>query len=585
MVGIPYRAPARVMEAHRREWMLVGALLALYVGLTVASLRQEAATFDEGAHLPAGYTYWARGDYRLNPEHPPLVKLLAAAPLLLLDVTMRDDDVTWSARRQWEFGRRFLYHWNDADRLLLYGRLPIVALATALGLALYLSARRRFGRGPAVAALFFCALSPEMLAHGHLVTTDVAVALVTFLVVDTLERLHGGVNRRRALAFVASCAVALATKFSALLFVPIVAALSAVAAWRSPRRALRIGAGFLLAIALLTVLLLWASYGFRYAASPDPEQTFDWSRVLPESRVVATAVLAAREQRLLPEALLYGFLRFFKAQESRPAFLHGQVSDAGWWYYFPATLAVKTPVPLLLLVAAAALCAGRRRREWESELFLWLPPIVYMLLVMTRSLNIGHRHLLPIHPYLFILAGREVDALLQQPARLARAGAVGLLLWYGGGTLRLHPHYLAYFNEIAGGPANGHRWLVDSNLDWGQDLKGLKAWMDEAGVPSIVLSYFGTADPDYYGIHCERLPGHLRPPRLARGFRAGDWVAVSATNLEAVYLRGEAARLMERLRGETPVARVGYSIFIYRPRFDYEWPEGLDSGSNEGPVY
>jgi 4-amino-4-deoxy-L-arabinose transferase-like glycosyltransferase len=576
------------MNARRLEIALVAAALATYVALSVASLRRESATFDEGAHLPAGYTYWARGDFRLNPEHPPLVKLIAAAPLRLLDVTMRDGDVTWASRRQWEFGRRFLYHWNDADRLLLYGRLPIVAMGALLGLAVYAFARRRLGRGVAGAALFFCLLSPDVLAHGHLVTTDVAIALLTFLAVYALHRLGEDVTPRRAAAFVAACAAALAAKFSALLFVPIVGVLGAMVLRTHPRgRAWRVAAAFVAAIALASVLALWATYGFRFAASPDPSQAFDWSRVQPENRLVSATVLTARDHHLLPEALLYGFLRFFKAQESRPAYLHGAVSDAGWWYYFPATFAVKTPLPLILLIAMAAIHTLQRRGQGDLrlEVFLWAPPVLYMLLVMTRSLNIGHRHLLPIYPYLFVLAARRAVDLLRHRAPAARVGAAALLLWYAGGTLRLHPHYLAYFNELAGGPANGHRWLVDSNLDWGQDLKGLKEWMAERNVSEITLSYFGTADPDYYGIHGSRLPGLLRPPRLAAGFRAGDWVAVSATNLEAVYLRGEAQRLMEQLRGETPVDTIGHSIFIYRPRFDYTWPEGVDSGSNEGPVY
>jgi hypothetical protein len=148
-----------------------------------------------------------------------------------------------------------------------------------------------------------------------------------------------------------------------------------------------------------------------------------------------------------------------------------------------------------------------------------------------------------------------------------------LCAWYALGTLRLHPHYLAYFNELAGGPAHGWRYLVDSNLDWGQDLPGLKAWMDTRGVPRIKLSYFGSADPAYYGIDADLLPGYMapHPTRVTREVRPGDLVAVSATNLQGVYLDPADRPLMERFRSRKPLARIGYSIFIYRA--DFSWPE------------
>jgi len=558
---------------------IVAGALALYAGLTVSSLRQKSATFDEGAHLPAGYTYWALGDYRLNPEHPPLVKLLAAAPLALLPITMREDDPTWVARRQWELGRRFLYHWNDADRLLLYGRLPIVALGAALCLLVFVWARRLWGPSAAIVALGLAVLSPDLLAHGGIVTTDIGIALFSFAAVMALERFRHGMTWLRAAALCAAFALACATKYSALLVVPILAVLAGVlvryATERLPivRRA-PTAAGVVVGMAVSAYLLLWACYGFRFAASPDPAQVFDWDRVQPGNRLVTAAALTAREHHLLPEALLYGFLRFFKAQETRPAFLLGEVSEAGWWYYFPVTFLVKTPIPLLVGIAAAGIAAVRRRddeavRAW----FLWLPPLLYMAMAMTRSLNIGHRHLLPIYPYLFILAARSADAGLRDPRRGVRIVSGALLAWYAAGTLLQHPHHLAYFNAIAGGPRRGYHWLVDSNLDWGQDLKGLKAWMDRRGVPEIKLSYFGTGDPGYYGIRCERLPGHLRPPRLASQIHAGDWVAISATNLQAVYLDGEARRLMERFRALTPADQVGYSILLYRAPADYAVPQ------------
>jgi len=175
-------------------------------------------------------------------------------------------------------------------------------------------------------------------------------------------------------------------------------------------------------------------------------------------------------------------------------------------------------------------------------------------------------------PFLFVAAGEAGAWLLtwRRPTGALLVGGLGI--WYAAGTLVNHPHHLAYFNEIAGGPAGGWHALVDSNVDWGQDLKRLKAWMDAHGVRHVKLSYFGSADPAYYGIDCERLPGYSapHPPRVTREWRPGDIVAVSVTHLQGVYVDPADRPMMERLRRETPIGRAGYSILIFRP--DFAWP-------------
>jgi hypothetical protein len=198
--------------------------------------------------------------------------------------------------------------------------------------------------------------------------------------------------------------------------------------------------------------------------------------------------------------------------------------------------------------------------------------VVYAALTATRGLQIGHRHLLPIYPFLFLAAGEAGAALGSWRAPLGPVLTGALALWYAGGTLLQHPHHLAYFNELGGGSRNGWRLLVDSNLDWGQDLKRLALWMPANHVPRLKLSYFGSADPAYYGIESEALPGYTAPhaARITREIRPGDVIAVSATNLQGVYLEPEDRALMARLRALEPVARVGFSIFVYRA--DFVWP-------------
>ena len=568
------------------EGLIVAAALATYVVLAVSSLRTTSAVFDEGAHLPAGYSYWAFGDFRLNTEHPPLLKLAAAAPLLFMDVRVETDTRGWVRSKQWDFGRAFLYEWNDADHLLQLGRLPVVAMGAVLALAVY-TRGRRYGAAAGLLGLALCVSSPDVLAHGTLVTTDLGIALFIFLSVITFERLTARATWGRLLVAGLALGGAFASKFSAIVLLPILALLGVVVAV-SPRelpfdlaglagrrldsraRRLAFVALLLLAMAVVAWLVVWSSYGFHARISPDPEvaASVNWEEVAPRHALLRGAASAARRSHLLPDAFLFGFLRFFHHSQERPAFLRGELSREGWWYYFPVTFALKTPVPLLLLGAAAAAVTIARRRTLDrvDECFLWLPIVVYATIAVTRSLNIGHRHLLPLYPFLFVAAGR-LAAAFTRPA--ARAAVVAIAAaWSLAVAWRIHPHYLAYFNELAGGPQHGYEYLVDSNLDWGQDLKRLKGYLDRSSIEEIKLSYLGTADPAYYGIRAQRLPGHP-PPKEVASVEPGDVVVVSATHLQGVYLDHSGRKLMRELKRRPPIGRVGYSLFVFQA--DFSW--------------
>ncbi len=564
---------------------LVAVAVALQAGLAVHAMRGNSATFDEGTHLPAGYTHLALGDHRLNPEQPPLVKLLAAGPLLALAPELREADVSWTEARQWEFGRRFLYRWNDADRLLLLGRLPVVALASCLVVAVFLTARQRFSVPAAAAAAFLCVLSPDVLAHGALVTTDLGFALFFFLAVIAFERLLEHASWARLLAAGLATGAAFATKFTAPILVPVFVILGLRAAFwdatvssalTGTRRSVVGRLAHLLVllsgVAVLALAVVWASYGFRGPLSPDPDVRAELGRPLEArpSEPVRAGVAFAGRAGIVPEDYARGLLFVAEHSAARPTFLLGERRNHGFPHYFAVSFLLKTPVPLLLLIALAL---GRiRRLRTRDAAFVWIPVAAYLAATATRGLQIGHRHLLPIYPFLFLAAGEAAAALLEWRPPRGKAVTAALALWYAGGTLLQHPHHLAYFNELGGGSRNGWRLLVDSNLDWGQDLKRLAEWLRANPAPGLKLSYFGSADPAYYGIESEALPGYRAPhaPRITREIRPGDVVIVSATNLQGVYLEAEDRALMQRLRALEPVARIGYSIFVYRP--DFTWP-------------
>jgi hypothetical protein len=405
--------------------------------------------------------------------------------------------------------------------------------------------------------------------------------------VAAFQRVTERVTALRAVLAGLAAGAAFATKFSAVVLIPILIVLASVVVLsraplgfdvpRSrPRTAtgrlskLAVLAGALAVMAAAALALLWATYTFeaRMTRDADAALALGWAR-LERPGLVGAGLRALHASGLVPDAYVYGLATVVRDSASRPAFLFGEIREGGWWYYFPVTFALKTPLALIglliLLVLRRRGASGPRPRAW---LFVWTPVAIYAAAAMASGLDIGHRHLLPIYPFLFAAAGAGAAwALAARGA--ARFAVLVLCAWYGGSVLRVHPHYLAYFNELAGGPAGGWRYLADSNVDWGQDLRGLKRWMDDNGVDHVKLSYFGTADPAYYGISCDRLPGKTQPDpsAIVREIAPGDVVAASVTNLQGVFLTPEERRFMRRLRDSTAVARVGYSIFIYRPRF------------------
>ncbi len=561
-----YTLPPMNLSNQVRAAIVLSSFALVFIGLTVNSYVRESATWDEPQHLTTGYVALTRGDYRIDPEHPPLLRLWAALPLLpLRDIRLDTRAIdtappaAWVGLGQFVFCHDFLYRQNEADRLLYRARFMIVLLGVLLGVLVFCWARDWFGFWPATLALALYTLEPNILAHARLVTTDLGLTCFAFGALYFLWRVTRRLNIGNAAGFIGFFTLAQVSKFSALVFWPVVLVLLAV--WGANTRRWQAAVG--LSIALLTAswLTIWAAYGFRYAPSAHPQWLF---RFDTHSRSSIAVKLAgwADERRLLPNAYLQGFIHGqFKAQ-SRGAFFAGRYSTEGWWYYFPAALALKTPLCLLLLGMTGLIWGIVQRRGFlANDLFLLLPAAVYLAVAMTAKLNIGVRHVLILTPVLVLFAAQAGSEL--------RGGSRAWLWWPLAGLLlfefyRVSPHYLAFFNSLTGGPSQGYRYLVDSNLDWGQDLKGLKRWMDANQVAHINLCYFGTADPAYYGITCTHLPGapffaeaQAGPPRLP------GYVAVSATQLQGAYFAEPWRSFYGKLLAHKPVAVIGHSIFIY----------------------
>jgi len=544
-------AKARILAgraAARQTALLVALLLAAFLQ-EFCSLSYLTASADEPAHLPAGYTYWKTGDFRLNPEHPPFIKLLSSLPtFLFMDPVVKWDDPSWTKDppEQTTFGVHFLYS-NHADEMLFWGRVPIVLLSILLGYFVFRWASELYGRRAGLAALFLYAFCPNILAHSRFVTMDLGLTCFFFLTVYWLWRFSRE-GRIRNLVFAGvAMGLALATKFSAVILVPLLPALLALAALRprpqnpsgapGPARLVAFpevrgtGPRLLLAgracaiVIVVAFTLVWAIFFF-------PRD--------PLFYVKGMTLVNANHH---PEYWLY---------------LAGKFQQGGFWYYFLAAFFFKTPAPtILLLLTSLALLGVAPRPKWRDEGFLLLPAALFFVITSALASNVGVRYILPVFPLLFVFISRLTDFFLARRARTAVAGA--LAAWLAFSTVRVFPDYIPYFTDFVGGSKNGYKYLDDSNLDWGTDLKRLKTWMDEHGVEKINLYTPYSVLPGYYGIKFNWYEFMRKDPPPPGLYAVGTQILV----------RGLIAAKMERLPTDwlvryKPIDRVGQGFFIYR---------------------
>lgn len=558
-----------------RTAVVVALALAIMLALEVTSARLKSPTYDEQGYIARGYAYVKLGDKHILIGTPMTLNAWNALPLLLLpDVRLETDHPTWEGTDFHDVGAHFLWEsGNDVDQVVFWARVPTMILSLLLAATVYRWARELYGPWAGWLALFLAILSPNMLAHARLATTDLGLALFFFLATYRLWRyLEAQTWANLAWAGVA-LGLSQGTKFSALLIAPVWIAIGAARVFFGKRResgswlhrALSLalaGAGMV----VIGFLVLWATYGFEIAP-------------LTEGGPPVPAATHFRQWMDISGRLAGEVTR------RAPAFLMGHYSDTGWWYYFPLAFLLKTPLPTMILLLWAIALSLRRSsnaasRFWRRELAIILPPVIYFALSLTSKLNLGYRYLLPVLPFLFVyvskIANCELCIANRTTQHAVRKAVLALLIgWYALGSILIYPHFLTSFNELAGGAEGGWRYLVDSNIDWGQDAILLRRYLDERNVDRVKLAWFGESRPEYYGVNYTPLPAW--PPNRENIARrtfspvapAPGVYAISVTNLQGVLLDDHDTYAWFRAR--EPVDRIGYSVLVYKvPR----WGEG-----------
>ena len=520
---------------------LAAAALAFHLFAGGSFIKSAAPTFDEPVHLVTGYVYLTSGRFMMDlVGHPPLSEALSALPLLFFKLSSFASHPFSINGETYSYADLFLYNNHAApERLLNTARWGTFALWTALSaLFLYIFAVRLSGQAAAVFSIIAFCFTPAFISNNALVTTDAAAAVFYLGAVAAAYRCarfkpSAGRAATRpgdlwAAAAGALSGLAMASKFSMFIVPPV-------------------------------IIGLWLLDAFLNR-SVKPARTLWYSCIFLAAAALALSFVCRGEPGVYFTNL---FETLGRISNGHSSFAWGRYSVTGVWWYFPLAFAVKTPLALVFLAAAGVLAFFRRPgRDW---LWLLVPPGIYFAAALGSAVQIGYRHILPVMLFVALAAGLGAEYIISRRKWPLMLTAAALVLLWGGLMYRTHPYYLAYFNELAGGPGNGYKLLVDSNLDWGQDVKTLAGYLQTRNNPPIILSYFGVAKPESYGISYVPLGNYFKQLQRKTGVQACGLkevlLAVSATNLQGVYYADKES--FAWLKSRKPVFTAGYSIFLY----------------------
>lgn len=539
----------------RLQTLVAVVLLTLMAVLAGGAAMRESATFDEVAHLGAGVSYLQKLDYRMNEEHPPLAKMLAAAPLVIHGVRADYSDVSWTFSKglfssmlgEWSWGHQLLMRWNDPRSTLLWSRFPMLLLTLAFGWVLYAFGSRLGGQWGGLLCLACYVSYPAFLAFGPLILTDLAVTLFCVLSVWFFAEMWRTPNRATALRFGLALAAALLSKFSSGLlffgFAGFILSLrwfpladqpkdpDSLREWRRVRRKyLRTGV-------LWAALIVYATYF-----------VISWNQPTSSLQRLGSGALALIFRRLLMPPWLYlRGLALFVLMSSRPTFILGHAYAHGVWFYFPVLFMLKSTLSFLALLVLAGLAAYVAKVRLRGTLLhesivpaelqfhwraLWVFLAIFVAACLLSRLDLSIRHfMLPISLIILLLAPLPrmlhlLDNAGWRPARITASFVVLLACASVATAARAYPYYIPFLNSFSLGKP-GYTLVNDSNLDWNQSLPEAEDFVRKHGLKDVLLGEYGFSDPSVY-VSGARFWNCQQPSATD----AGRWTIVSASLIE-----------------------------------------------------
>jgi len=587
-----------------RTKYIAGFIIFVSIVTGITSSLNEAPVVDEIPHIGAGYSYIQKGTYEMNPEHPPLAKDLAGLSLSLIGLNQSAFSMPhpgyWPTdiHGQWNFGRNLIFNsGNNAELITLVARLPLLLFFIFSGIIILSWTRKLYGDKASLIALFLFSFSPTVIAHGHLVTTDMAALFGTLFCLYFFDKFIHHQTKLNLFITAIAFGVAQITKFSLVLVIPIFLIIPIL--WGLANKNFKIGTKTLMSSCLIVILgyiiVVWPVYALHTRHYNPQLQKTDTMDILKDygynsqrqptiQRKVADIVIWSSDKPIIRPMAEYALGVLMVIQRNaggNQTYFFGQVSFTGTRSYFPIVYFIKEPlafwslilISLMLLFGLTKKTASSSTHNWikshlaEVTMLLWL--VIYWLTSINAHLNIGVRHLLPTYGLVYILMSGQLVRVFdyfkyRKKLLTSYSILIGILLcWYLLEAVRVYPYYLTYFNQMVGGPSGGYRYVVDSNLDWGQDLKRVANWVDDNDIDKIYLDYFGWSDPSYYlkekYVYMTSSLFHSKEEFLNKNPQGG-YIAVSATffmnskNLDSGY------RWLDQIPRLTTI---GNSIFVW----------------------
>ena len=416
--------------------IIVALMLVLMFILATSSMAQKSTTVDETAHIPAGYSYWKTFDYRMNPEHPPLMKLSGGIPLLFLDLNFNKNSQYWKNTDEWNFGKEFLFETNNnTDQILFWSRIPIVLTALLLGFYVFKWSKELYGIKAGFIALFLYIFSPNILTHSRIVQTDMGITAFLFITVYYFWKFCKKRTKSNLIKTGIFLGLACSAKFTGIFLIPIIGILF-----------------------------------FTHIYLKTKDKNFDKNKLTKYSINMFILIIIIGLIGLFILSLTYGFKEFHyyfeglnfvinHSTQGHASFLMGMHSTQGWWYYFPLAFLFKTPIPtILLILSTITLTIFKKIKDIsiKNELFIIIPIVLYLIAFMLNNINIGLRHILPIFPFIFVFVSKIINIKIDiNYKKYFYIFLIIIGICYLLSNILIYPHYLAYFNVATGGPEQG----------------------------------------------------------------------------------------------------------------------------------
>lgn len=534
---------------RKRIYIILACVLLFFQLLIQINLAEtDSQTSDEAIHLFSGYSYLTSGDFRYNVEHPPLMKEIAALPLLFIHPNIPTSTIGYDNKfsnfyffgdnQQIQVSSDFLYHsGNNSNQILFSGRVMMIILTLLLGVAIFSISSYFWGWGGGLIAVALYCFDPLINGHGHIVTNDLLLSLTTLLTLFAFWFFLQNPIWKRTVIFGVLLALAELSKFSAVILYPfIVVTLVIYVLWQKKGwKIFWLYVRKLVVVMVLVYIIILAGYGFKL--TPPPAESSVTQAIInannlvpgqiPESTFIDSSFNHIR-YLLVPREYYLGLTAFLAhGTYGHAAYLFGNNSNTGWWYYFPVVFSAKTPIITLIIIAVALVCSFLRKNNRAFVVFLLGAVIFNLIFAMMSKVDIGLRHIMTIYPILFVFAGIIGE----------RFYVFVLLFILFIQSMFIYPYYLSYFNILYGGSWNGYKVAVDSNLDWGQEGERIQKYINEHQLKNVYL--------EYWNGHAEK----FSPTKNSN-------LIIGATAL----LVGPKYTW---LKGVNPTARITPSVFLY----------------------